>query len=78
MENLQDILTLAATVVEYFFFAYLAVAFVVYSLKSPYPVQQGRSVVVPSPAATILATAVPYKTWEPTSTPSAPLAGVAG
>lgn len=78
MENLQDILTLAATVVEYFFFAYLVVAFVVYSLKSPYPVQQERSVAVSSAATTIPATAVPYKTWESVVTPGASLAGMAG
>lgn len=40
MDTLQDFLTLAATVIEYFFFAYLAVALMVYSLQSPDTVQQ--------------------------------------
>ena len=33
MDTLQDFLTLIATAIEYFFFAYLAVALMVYSLK---------------------------------------------
>jgi hypothetical protein len=35
MDTFQDFLTLTATVIEYFFFAYVAIAFMVYSLQSP-------------------------------------------
>ncbi|MBW4469934.1 MAG: hypothetical protein KME45_05960 [Stenomitos rutilans HA7619-LM2] len=73
MENLQDILTLAATVVEYFFFAYLAVAFMVYSLKSPGTALQVRSAAVSSTRSV----AVPYKTWKQSATSGASLAGMA-
>lgn len=70
MENLQDILTLAATVVEYVFFAYLAIAFMVYSLKSPSPTQSVRPTSAP-------AASVPHKVWEPTAKSGVPLAGAA-
>ena len=46
MNNLQDFLTLLATIVEYFFFAYLAGAFMVYSLKSPSATKQPRAATV--------------------------------
>lgn len=42
MDTLQDFLTLTATVIEYFFFAYMAVAFMVYSLQSPSTAKQPR------------------------------------
>lgn len=65
MDNLQDVLTLAATVVEYFIFGYLAVAFMVYSLKSP---GEAKSSPVKS---------VPQKSWERSVAPTASLAGMA-
>lgn len=40
MDALQDFFTLLATGFEYFFFAYLAVTFMVYSLQSPYTPNQ--------------------------------------
>jgi len=49
MDNLQDFLTLAATVVEYFFFAYLTIAFLVYSLKSPITTKQVKTAPVSQP-----------------------------
>ena len=66
MDHFQDFLTLAATVVEYFFFAYLSVAFMVYSLKSPTKVQQPRPV------------AVSQTTWERSVEPASVFAGMAG
>ncbi|PSB34925.1 hypothetical protein [Stenomitos frigidus] len=65
MDNLQDVLTLAATVVEYFLFAYVAVAFLVYSLKSPSVVKPLRVV------------SVPQKTWERSLSPTASFASMA-
>lgn len=64
MDNLQDVLTVAATVVEYFLFAYLAVA-MVYALKSPSAVKASRVV------------SVPQKTWERSVAPTTALAGMA-
>jgi hypothetical protein len=64
MDNLQDALTLAATVVEYFLFAYLAVAFMFYALKSP--------------SAAPRVAFVSQKTWERSVAPTASLAGMAG
>jgi len=66
MDNLQDFLTLAATVIEYFFFAYLAVAFMIYSLKSPGIAKQVRS------------TSMPSNVWERSVKPGASLAGMPG
>lgn len=66
MDNLQDVLTLAATVVEYFFFGYLAVAFMAYSLKSPTQAN-------PWPIK-----AAPQTPWEQSVAPTASLAGMAG
>ena len=68
MDTLQDFLTLAATVMEYFFFAYLAGAFIVYSLKSPGTAKPLRSASVPS------------KAWERSvdSKPSTSIAAIAG
>lgn len=66
MDTLQDFLTLIATVVEYFLFAYLAIAFMVYSLKSPSPAQPPR------------AASVPQTVWERSVDPGASLAGMAG
>ncbi|PSB24325.1 hypothetical protein [Stenomitos frigidus] len=65
METLQDFLTLTATVVEYFFFAYLAVAFMVYSLK------------LPKTAKSPHATSVPQTAWGRSVAPSTALAGMA-
>ncbi|MBC7970044.1 MAG: hypothetical protein H7Z11_07965 [Verrucomicrobia bacterium] len=65
MDNLQDVLTVAATVVEYFLFAYLAVAFIVYALKSPSTVKPSRVV------------SVPQKAWERSVAPTTALAGMA-
>jgi|GEM_PF-1333026 len=65
MDNLQDVLTLAATAVEYFLFAYVAVAFLVYSLKSPSLVKASRAV------------SVPQKLWEQSLSPTASFASMA-
>jgi len=68
MDTLQDFLTLAATVMAYFFFAYLAGAFMVYSLESPSIIKQQRT------------TSMQPKAWERSvdSKPSASLAPIAG
>lgn len=68
MDQLQDFLTLAATVIEYFFFAYLSIALMVYSLKLPSPTQSVRSIAI---AQTRWQRSVDFK-------PSASLAPIAG
>ena len=66
MDHLQDFLTLVATVIEYFFFAYLAVAFMVYSLK---PLKTDKPIVAAEVSR-------PY--WEQSVDPSTALVGMAG
>lgn len=66
MDTLQDFLTLAATVIEYFFFAYLAVALMVYSLQSPDTVQQ------------LHAASASQADWRPAADPSTSFAVMAG
>ncbi|XGW00375.1 MAG: hypothetical protein ACAF41_15745 [Leptolyngbya sp. BL-A-14] len=66
MDNLQDVLTLAATVVEYFIFGYLAVAFMVYSFKSPAQEKPSRIEPVSQPA------------WERSVPQTASFAGMPG
>ncbi len=72
MNNLQDFLTLIATAIEYFFFAYLAVALMVYSLK-PLDVVQSLK----TEQQTVTAT-VSQSYWEQSVDSSTSLAGLAG
>jgi hypothetical protein len=79
MDNFQDFLTLAATVVEYFFFAYLAVAFIIYSIKSPYPVQQPHvTTLSQAPASQTPTAQAPAQTaWERSLDPETSFAAMA-
>lgn len=72
MNNLQDFLTLIASAIEYFFFAYLAVALMVYSLKPLDAVQPLKT----EKQTVTAAVAQPY--WERSVTPNTSLAGLAG
>lgn len=72
MNNLQDFLTLIATAIEYFFFAYLAVALMVYSLKPLDVVQPLKT-----QKQTVTAT-VSQSYWERSVDSSTSLAGLAG
>lgn len=72
MNNLQDFLTLIATAIEYFFFAYLAVALMVHSLKPLDAVQPLKT-----EQQTVTA-AGSQSYWERSVNPNTSLAGLAG
>jgi len=72
MNHLQDFLTLLATAIEYFFFAYLAIALMVHSLKPLDAVPPLKTKPQTRTAA------VSQSSWARSVPPKQSLAGLAG